>query len=113
MSKPVVIRFVDGAEYGVASVEVAQRVYPTAVIVRYQDGHPLEEGALDAPLDLTRMTRARLNREAAKVGVADPEQMQNKQAVIDAITAATTPAGTGSSDGTVATSYVETVEDAE
>ena len=106
MSKPVVIRFADGAEYGVASVEVAQRVYPTAEIVRYQDGQPLEEGALEQPTDLTKMTRARLNREAAKLGVEHPEQLQNKQAVIDTITAATTPAGVE------ATETPETPEDA-
>lgn len=40
MTRPLVIQYPDGAEYGVKDTETAARVHPNATIVRYQDGAP-------------------------------------------------------------------------
>ena len=83
-TKPVVIRFADGTEYGVASIEVAERVYPTAEVVRYQDGQPVPP----AEVDLEAMSRDELNAYATEQGVENAEKFPNKPALIEAITAA-------------------------
>lgn len=43
MSKPVVARRPNGAEYGFVDAETARKQFPDAKIVRYQDGSAYEE----------------------------------------------------------------------
>lgn len=51
--KPVLIRYDDGplrgAEYEIASAELAAKAHPHATIVSYIDGSPLEPAAPVAP----------------------------------------------------------------
>ncbi len=78
--KPVVIRLASGAEFGARDAETAQRAYPDAEIIRYQDGTPYVASA-----DLTSMNRGELDAYAEKAGVEGAASMPNKAAVIAAI----------------------------
>lgn len=49
MTKAVIIQLPNGAEYGLASVADAKRVYPDATILRYEDGTEYTEPKAATP----------------------------------------------------------------
>lgn len=71
--KGVVVRLTSGAEYGLRSEADAKRIYPNAVIVRYQDGSPYGATSADADKPISKMNREDLEAHAVKVGVANPD----------------------------------------
>lgn len=90
MSEPIVVRLTQqvrsyppGAELGFADADDAARVLGEGAftVVRLQNGQPVAAPARN----LQAMTRAELDAEAERIGVADPAALPNKAAVIAAI----------------------------
>ena len=88
--KPVIVRLASGAEYGLKSEADAKRIYPNGVILRYQDGTPLEEATTEAKA-VSKMNRDELEAHAITLGVANPgdkELYPTVAALRDAVTGA-------------------------
>lgn len=82
--KPVIVRLASGAEYGLKSESDAKRIYPNGVILRYQDGTPLEEAA-DEAKPVSKMNRDELEAHAITLGIENPSEYANVGELRDAI----------------------------
>lgn len=88
MSKPVVARKPNGAEYGFRDVEDVPSVF---VIVRYQDGTPYE------PVKpVSKMTRLELEAYATELEIETPGEFANVAELREAIIAKEKDCGCGS-----------------
>lgn len=82
--KPVIVRLASGAEYGLKSEADAKRIYPNGVILRYQDGTPIEESTTeDKPV--SKMSRDELEAHAITLGIENPSEYANVGELRDAI----------------------------
>ena len=77
--KPIVVTVpsLRGAEYGYPDIETAQRIFPDAVPVRYQDGTPLEESTADESKPVSKMNRDELEAHAITLGIENPSEYAN------------------------------------
>lgn len=85
MSKPVIARRPDGAEYGFVSADKAMSIFPDAVIVRYQDGTPYEEAVAAEAKPVSKMNRDELEAHAITLGIENPSEFANVGELRDAI----------------------------
>lgn len=83
--KPVIVRLASGAEYGLKSEADAKRIYPNGVILRYQDGTPLEEASTDEAKPVSKMNRDELEAHAITLGIDNPSEYANVGELRDAI----------------------------
>lgn len=96
MSKPVIVEYSDGRQYGVESEAIAAKVHPDAKVISHQDGSPLEakktasRASVTGEVDLSRFTRKQLESYAVDTKSLEPPftSYKTKVDLIDAITAA-------------------------
>lgn len=95
-ARPVVVELRSGAQYGLPSIADAQRIYPNAKIVRYQDGQAIDPADLsngdlfatgDEPVNI-KMSRKQLEAIATAAGIEGADNTaayKDKAALIEEI----------------------------
>lgn len=76
IDKGVVVRLTSGAEYGLRSEADAKRIYPNAVIVRYDDGTPYEAANAEEAKPVSKMNREELEARAIHLNIANPDDKE-------------------------------------
>lgn len=51
MSKPIIVEYKDGRQYGVETEAIARRVHPDAKVISHQDGSPIEAKKTQAKVE--------------------------------------------------------------